>query len=50
MAFSKLEAHLPAAKARTFDKLCKAIGNTCGLFSQAECWNYLKKKAGYASD
>lgn len=49
MAFSKLKAHLRAAKARTFDDLWKAIGNICDLFSPEECWNYIKK-TGYASD
>ncbi len=49
MAFSKLKAHLRAAKARTFQDLWKAIGNICDLFTPDECWNYLAK-AGYASD
>jgi transposase len=49
MAFAKLKAHLRTAAARTFDGLWKAIGNVCDLFSQAECWNYLKA-ARYASD
>lgn len=47
MAFSKLKAHLRAAKARTFDDLWKAIGNICDLFSPDDCRNYLIK-AGYA--
>ncbi len=37
------------AKARTFDALVNAIGDTCGLYQPYECWNYLKA-AGYASD
>ena len=43
------QAHLRAAKARTFDELWKAIGNICALFSPDECRNHLKQ-AGYASD
>jgi transposase len=49
MAFAKLKAHLRAAAARTFDALWQAIGNVCDLFSQQQCWNYLKA-AGYASN
>ena len=49
MAFSKLKAHLRAAKARTFDALWRAIGSICDLFSPKECWNYFKA-ADYASD
>ena len=49
MAFSKLKAHLRAIKARTFDDLWRSIGDICGLYSQTECWNYLKA-AGYAYD
>lgn len=49
MAFAKLKAHLRKAKARTFDALWRAVGDICGLFRPAECWNFLKA-AGYASD
>jgi len=39
MAFSKLKAHLRAAKARTIEHLWKAIGNICALFTPEECSN-----------
>lgn len=48
-AFAKLKAHLRKAAARTFDELWTAIGNICDLFTEQECWNYLKA-AGYASN
>ena len=35
--------------ARTIDALWKAIGDICALYTEQECWNYLKD-AGYASD
>ena len=47
MAFAKLKAHLRKAGARTFDALWRAIGDICNLFTQQECWNFLKD-AGYA--
>ena len=43
MAFAKLKTLLRKAKARTYDDLCRAIGNICDQFSPTECWNYLKK-------
>ena len=49
MAFSKLKAHLRRIGARTIDALWRAIGDICALFSEQECWNYLKD-AGYAPD
>jgi transposase len=49
MAFAKLKAHLRKAAARTYDALWRAVGDICGLYEPAECWNYLKA-AGYASD
>jgi transposase len=49
MAFAKLKAHLRRIGAKTIDALWKAVGNICDLYSQHECWNYLKA-AGYASD
>jgi transposase len=49
MAFAKLKAHLRRIKARTLDALWRAVGDICGLYSPAECWNYLKD-TGYASD
>ena len=49
MAFAKLKAHLRRIGARTIDALWRAIGNICALYSEQECWNFLKD-AGYASD
>jgi transposase len=49
MAFAKLKAHLRRIGARTIDALWRAIGDICALYSEQECWNYLKD-AGYASD
>jgi len=49
MAFSKLKAHLRAARARTYDALWRAVGDICSLFEPRECWNFLSH-AGYASD
>ena len=49
MAFAKLKAYLRRIGARTIDALCAAIGNICDLYSEQECWNYLKD-AGYAPD
>ena len=49
MAFAKLKAHLRRIGARTIDALWRAIGDICALYSEKECWNYLKG-AGYAPD
>lgn len=49
MAFAKLKAHLRRIGARTITALWKAVGDICALFSDQECWNYLKA-AGYAFD
>jgi len=49
MAFAKLKAHLRRIEARTFDDLWRAIGHVSNLFSEEECFNYLKA-AGYASN
>lgn len=49
MAFAKLKAHLRRIGARTIDALWRAIGDICALYSERECWNYLKD-AGYAPD
>jgi transposase len=48
MAFAKLKAHLRKSAARSYDALCHAVGDICGLYEPQECWNYLKV-AGYAS-
>jgi transposase len=47
-AFSKLKAHLRRIGARSFSQLFTAIGEICEMFSQQECWNYLRA-AGYVS-
>ena len=47
MAFAKLKAHLRRIGARTIDALWRAVGDICCLYSQEECWNYLRA-AGYA--
>jgi hypothetical protein len=49
MAFAKLKAHLRRIGARIIDALWRAIGDICALYSEQECWNYLKD-AGYAPD
>lgn len=49
MAFAKLKAHLRRIGARTIDELWKAVGGICNLYSDEECWNYLKA-AGYVAD
>lgn len=49
MAFAKLKAHLRRIGARTIEALWRAIGDICDLYSDQECWNYLKH-AGYAPD
>jgi len=49
MVFAKLKAHLRRIGARTIDALWTAIGDICALYSEQECWNYLKD-AGYAPD
>lgn len=48
-AFSKLKAHLRRIGARTIDALWMAIGDICALFTEDECWNYLKA-TGYAPE
>ncbi len=45
----RLKAHLRRIGARTIDALWRAIGDICALFSEQECWNYLKD-AGYPHD
>lgn len=48
-AFAKLKAHLPAARARTYDALINAVGDICNLYTPQECRNFFIN-AGYASD
>jgi transposase len=47
-AFSKLKAHLRRIGARSFSQLFTTIGEICEMFSQQECWNFLRA-AGYVS-
>ncbi|NKX17516.1 transposase [Ochrobactrum pseudogrignonense] len=49
MAFSKLKALLRKRAARSFDTLCEALGDICGLFDQTQCRNFFKA-AGYETD
>jgi hypothetical protein len=42
-------ARLRRIGARTIDDLWKAVGDICGLYSPAECWNYLKAD-GYTAN
>jgi hypothetical protein len=46
MAFSKLKALLRKKAARTFEALCKALGDICSLFDPTQCRNFFKA-AGY---
>jgi transposase len=48
-AFAKLKTLLRKAKARTYDALWRAVGDSCALFHPQECWNYFKD-AGYVAD
>ncbi|MDA9009528.1 IS630 family transposase [Alphaproteobacteria bacterium] len=49
MAFSKLKALMRKAAARSYDDLWRKVGQVCDLFSDEECFNYLKA-AGYVSE
>lgn len=49
MAFSKLKALVRKAAARTFEQLWDAVGHVCDLFTDEECFNFIKA-AGYGSD
>jgi len=49
MAFSKLKSLIRKATARTYHQLWAAVGQVCDLFSDEECYNYLKA-AGYETD
>ena len=46
MAFSKLKAHLRAASARSFNALCRTVGDICDLCNPENYRNYIKA-AGY---
>jgi transposase len=45
-AFAKLKAFLRAARPRTFDRVCELIAAAIGLFTPAECANYMRH-SGY---
>ena len=49
MAFSKLKALIRKAAARIYDELWQAVGHVCGLFTDEECYNFLKA-AEYKTD
>ena len=49
MAFAKLKALFRKAAARSYDALWRAVGSVCNLFSDEECYNYVKA-AGYEAD
>ncbi|TNC59803.1 hypothetical protein FHG71_22525 [Rubellimicrobium roseum] len=49
MAFSKLKAHLRRLEVRSFERVLKALGRICDLFTPTECENYFRA-AGYAPD
>jgi transposase len=45
-AFAKLKAFLRAARPRRFDEVCDLIAAAIGLFTPAECGNYIRH-SGY---
>jgi transposase len=45
-AFAKLKAFLRAARPRTFDRVCELIATAIGLFTPAECANFMRH-SGY---
>lgn len=45
-AFAKLKAFLRAARPRSFDHVCELIATALGLFTPAECANYVRH-SGY---
>ena len=49
MAFAKLKALIRRAAARTYDDLWQAVGHVCDVFTDEECYNFLKA-AGYETD
>jgi len=49
MAFSKLKAHLRRLEARSFERVLKALGSICNLFTPTECDNSFQA-AGHASE
>ena len=49
MAFSKLKALIRKAAARTYEDLWQAVGKVCDLFTDEECFNYIKA-TGYGTD
>ena len=49
MAFSKLKALLRKRGARSFDAICDALKDICGLFDPQQCRNFFKA-AGYEAN
>ena len=49
LAFSKLKTLLRKRAARSFDAVCKAIGEICALYPQSQCRNFFRE-AGYEAD
>jgi hypothetical protein len=49
MVFAKLKTLIRRAAARSCDALWRAVGQVCDLFSEEECYNFLKA-AGYEAD
>jgi hypothetical protein len=49
MAFSKPKTLIGKAGARTYHELWQAVGHVCDLFSEEECYNFLKA-AGYRTN
>jgi hypothetical protein len=49
MAFTKLKTMIRKAAAQTHDQPLHAVRNVCDLFTNEECYNFLKA-AGYKSD
>lgn len=42
LAFAKLKAFLRAARPRTFDEVCTLMATALGLFTSAECRNFVR--------
>ncbi len=49
MAFSKFNALIRKAAARTYDELLNAVGHVCNLFTDEECFNFFNA-TGYGTN
>ena len=49
MAFSNLKTLIRKAAARIYEALWQAVGHVCDLFTDEECYNFIKA-AGYQTD